>query len=249
MNYVERAECLLDTGGSGNMNFTIIAVYRGLLTLEQLQTALGSTQGAHQLLRTALHWSQGDCCFRETDARVPVRRLALTEFSQWQEVARQDVRQRFEDPRLPLWRVSWLDGAEHGQILLTFHHAIADGVCGMHLVDHLFSALALQNNTQTSVTQQFAPPENFLDCLDTLTTQEPEAEREPPERADMNYHTDYILDEIDATDFANVIAWSKRQGVRLNSVLFATLLMAIRRVTKSRYPIWMPVPLSISGLF
>lgn len=34
----------------------------------------------------------------------------------------------------PLWRISWLQGAEVGELLLTFHHAMADGLSAMALV-------------------------------------------------------------------------------------------------------------------
>jgi hypothetical protein len=44
MNYVEKAECLLDAGGAGNMNFTIIVSYRGEMTLEALHSALSFPQ-------------------------------------------------------------------------------------------------------------------------------------------------------------------------------------------------------------
>ena len=45
MNALERAECLLDAGSSGNMNFTVIASYRGRLEPAGLQNALAALQG------------------------------------------------------------------------------------------------------------------------------------------------------------------------------------------------------------
>jgi hypothetical protein len=37
VNVIERAECLLDSGSSGSMNFTVIAVYRGPLDAKTLK--------------------------------------------------------------------------------------------------------------------------------------------------------------------------------------------------------------------
>lgn len=235
MNYVEKAECLLDAGGSGNMNFTIIVAYRGELVLESLQQALSFLQSEHKMLRTALHWSGGDCSFFETDASVPLRHMTSGDFSQWRPVAREDVRQRFDDPRHPLWRVSWLQGQGEGQLLLTFHHAIADGVCGMQLVDHLFSALKQLAEGGSPQPLGFDSPELALDSLNDLTHMEPRPEAAPEQREDKHYHTDYILDEIDAVATARVIQWAKSQSVRLNAVLFAALLLAIRGVTQTRH--------------
>lgn len=237
MNFVEKAECLLDVGGSGNMSFTIIVAYRGHLSSQALQQALLFLQSEHQTLRITLHWSEGDCSFADTNANVPIRQLKYTHFSQWRQVAHEEVRQRFEDPALPLWRVAWLEGQLEGQLLLTFHHAIADGVCGMQLVNQLFSVLEQLSNGQSPQPLGCDSPSLSLDSLNGLTGVEPEPEVAPAPREDKNYHTDYILDEIDSGTTDRVIQWAKLQQVRLNAVLFAALLLAIRRVTQTTYPI------------
>ena len=237
MNYVEKAECLLDAGGMGNMNFTLIVAYQGALALHELQQALSFLQSEHRMLRTALHWAEEGCEFADTDASVPIRRLVYTDFFQWRPVAREDVRQRFEDEQLPLWRVSWLEGQGRGQLLLTFHHAIADGVCGMQLVNHLFSALAQLAKGLIPQPLGYDSLDLPLDCLNDLTELEPEPEAAPAPREDENHHTDYVLDEIDAPATTRIIQWAKAQDVRINAVLFAALLLAIRRVTQTSYPI------------
>jgi hypothetical protein len=238
MNAIERAECLLDAGSSGNMNFTVIVAYRGELQEQPLRQALAFLQAEHRLLRSSLQWSDQGCSFGDTTAAVPLRTLPYGGFEQWRQVAREDVRQRFADPALPLWRLSWLNGAGVGQLLLTFHHAIADGVCGMRLVDQLFSALE-----QLAQGQAPAPlgvvdvPHLPLDDLAGLSTMSAEPEAEPAPRQDRQLHTDYVLDHLDAAATAAVIAWARSQGIRVHSVLFATLLLAIRRVTGSDHPI------------
>jgi hypothetical protein len=75
MNALERAECLLDAGSSGNMNFTVIASYHGRLEPAGLQNALAALQGEHQLLRSTLQWQGDHCCFTPTAAAVPVTLL------------------------------------------------------------------------------------------------------------------------------------------------------------------------------
>jgi len=54
MNVLERAECLLDCGSSGNMNFTVIAAFRGQLEIRVLEAALMALQRRHTLLRSSL---------------------------------------------------------------------------------------------------------------------------------------------------------------------------------------------------
>lgn len=237
MNYVEKAECFLDAGSMGNMNFTLIVVYRGNLTLQQLQRALKFLQSEHRMLRTALHWLDSGCEFVDTDSDVPIRRLVCADFNQWRSVAHEDVRQRFDDPLLPLWRVSWLEGQVGGQILLSFHHGIADGVCGMQLVNQLFSTLSQLANGLVPQPLGCDSMTLSLDSLNDLTDREPEPEAAPPAREDKNYHTDYVLYEIDAAATARIILWAKAREVRLNAVLFAALLLAIRRVTQTSHPV------------
>ena len=49
MNVLERAECLLDAGSSGNMNFTVVVRYRGTVEEPALEKALATLQGEHLL--------------------------------------------------------------------------------------------------------------------------------------------------------------------------------------------------------
>lgn len=238
MNEIERAECLLDAGSSGNMNFTVIVAYRGELQEQTLRQALAFLQAEHRLLRSALHWTDQGCSFGDTAAAVPLRTRPYRGFDQWREVAREDVRPRFADPALPLWRISWLYGNGAGQLLLTFHHAIADGVCGMRLVDQLFSALEqLAQGMLPEPLGVVDRPHLPLDGLAGLGSMAVEPEAEPAPREDRNLHTDYVLDHLDAATTGAVIAWARSQGIRVHAVLFAALLLAIRQVTGSDHPI------------
>lgn len=237
MNEIERAECLLDAGSSGNMNFSIIVAYRGELREQPFRQALAFLQAEHRLLRSSLQWTNEGCSFCETTAVVPLRTLPYMGFEQWRQIAREDVRQRFADPSLPLWRVSWLRGSGVGQLVLTFHHAIADGVCGMRFVDQLFSAVEQLTEGQLPASLGLDLPYLRLDGLAGLGAMAEEVEEEPAERADRNLHTDYVLDHLNPAATAGVIAWAKSQGIRVHAVLFAALLLAIRRVTGSRHPV------------
>jgi hypothetical protein len=75
MNVLERAECLLDAGSSGNMNFTVVVRYRGTVEEPALEEALATLQGEHLLLRSTLLWDGESCRFAPTAAPVPVRSL------------------------------------------------------------------------------------------------------------------------------------------------------------------------------
>lgn len=236
MDFIERAECLLDTGSLGNLNFTIIAAYTGQFDSRHLRLALGFLQSQHLMLRTSLIWADGVCHFQETPSEVPLTQLGYRDFKDWKPIATRDVRRRFDAPDKPLWRVSWLDGKSEGQIIVTFHHAIADGVCGMQLMDHLFSALAqLIQGKHPETLPTVTAPAPFPESLFPLTALEPEDDGPVPERVDLDHHTSYLLDEIDALATGRIVAWAKARGIRVHSVLFAALLQAVKRVTRTPF--------------
>lgn len=237
MNEIERAECLLDAASSGNMNFTIIVAYRGELKARNIKQAVAFLQAEHRLLRSTLQWTDQGCSFCETAAAVPLRTLPYQGFEQWRQVAREDVGQRFAGQELPLWRISWLNGIDEGQLLLTFHHAIADGVCGMQLVDQLFKALEQLALGQRPEPLGVDSSHLLLDGLKGLSTMAAEPEPEPAPREDRHLHTDYVLDHLDAATSSAVIAWARSKGIRVHSVLFAALLLATRTVAGSDPPI------------
>lgn len=235
MNLLERAECLLDAGSSGNMNFTVVAGYRGRLQARWLQQALAALQAEHQLLRSTLFWEGTDCRFAPSAAPIPVavqpwpadRDLQLAAEA-WKPVAMAALRQRFSGGGSPLWRVSWLAGEEGGELLLTFHHAIADGLSAMALVQRLFSLLAAAaagseplsqpdwDAATPDLRQAFAGPRS-----------EPPAVSQLADRQDVGLRTSYGLAQLSAPATHKLIAWTRQRGLRVNATLHAAFLQAL----------------------
>ncbi|MCH9714974.1 MAG: hypothetical protein K0U63_10595 [Cyanobacteria bacterium] len=235
MNVLERAECLLDAGSSGNMNFTVIAEYRGCLDTPALKGALASLQQQHLLLRSTLVWDGDHCHFAETSAAIELQLLPWLDdpnptpaSGAWKPAAMAALRQRFGGGGEPLWRVSWLAGLERGQLLLTFHHAIADGLSAMALVQQLFALLAAAGSVGSpgpavdwdahtpELGHTFASEGHGADAVDSL-----------PERRDIGLSTSYVFEELSAEASAVVLAWTRRRGLRLNATLHAAFLQAL----------------------
>ncbi|MCP9804508.1 hypothetical protein KBY75_13125 [Cyanobium sp. T1G-Tous] len=235
MNVLERAECLLDAGSSGNMNFTVIAEYRGCLEADAIQGALASLQQQHLLLRSTLVWDGDHCHFAETPAAIEIQVLPWLDDPNgspapgaWKPAAMAALRQRFGGGGEPLWRVSWLAGRERGQLLLTFHHAIADGLSAMALVQQLFALLAAAGGVGSpgpavdwdahtpELGQTFASAGQGAGAVDSLT-----------ERRDTGLSTSYVFEELSAEASAGVLAWTRLRGLRLNATLHAAFLQAL----------------------
>jgi hypothetical protein len=231
MNVIERAECLLDSGSSGNMNFTVIAAYRGPLAIQTLEQGLKALQGQHRLLGSSLEWEGRNCRFSPTGQPVPIQVLPLPEDAgqAWKPATMAALRQRFDAAGQPLWRVSWLRGTDQGQLLLTFHHAIADGLSAMALVQQLFQLLgAIPGATATPAWGRDGE-EPALDLENTFATARHGAfpVQTLPERLDAGLSTGYVLEELSAEASRALLGWSRERGLRLNATLQAAFLQAL----------------------
>ena len=235
MNVIERAECLLDAGSSGTMNFTVIAEYRGTVDAATLQQALRRLQSDHQLLRSTLLWDGSDCVFAPTEAPVPLQRLPwpggtdpADAAQAWRPLARAALRQRFAGGGDPLWRLTWVVAADAGQLLLTFHHAIADGLSAMALVQQLFQLLAADSDPDAAPAvagwDRFTPDLHSAFACDRHGAF---ASNAMPERQDVGLATDFVLQELSPELSAAVLAWTRQRQLRLNATLLAAFLQAL----------------------
>lgn len=136
------------------MNFTVVVRYRGAVEEQALEKALATLQGEHLLLRSTLLWDGESCRFAPTAATVPVQirpwpgdRDPQGAAQAWKPAAKAALRQRFSGGGEPLWGITWLKSNGGGELLLTFHHAIADGLSSMALVQRLFVLLAARGDT------------------------------------------------------------------------------------------------------
>lgn len=235
MNVLERAECLLDAGSSGNMNFTVIASYRGRLEPRGLQEALATLQAEHQLLRSTLLWEGDHCRFAPAAAPVPVAVLPWPGDDDpegaaraWKPAATAALRERFGGGGEPLWRISWLQGADAGELLLTFHHAIADGLSAMALVQRMFTLLAAGDAGSGAEPQAdwdvFTP-----DLSHCFHGPRPAAAavQELSDRQDTGLSTSYGLEQLSASASRALLAWTRQRGLRLNATLHAAFLQAL----------------------
>ena len=235
MNVLERAECLLDAGSSGNMNFTVVAGYRGQLEEPVLRRALRILQDEHLLLRSTLQWEGESCHFVPTTEPVPVHiepwpaDLHPQAAAQaWKPAAMAALRQRFCGPSKPLWRITWLRGNDGGELLLTFHHAIADGLSAMALVQRLFTVLAtlgLGAELVTAADWDATMPN--LERIFPCCPQEGGEITPLLDRKDVGLTTSYALASLAAPASEAVLAWTRRRGLRLNATLHGAFLQSL----------------------
>jgi NRPS condensation-like uncharacterized protein len=107
---------------------------------ESLRSALAQLQRRHPLLSARIE-SRGDegPVFHRADA--PIELTVGKESDTWQRIASAELGRSFDPEAAPLVRAAVLPGDNSAHIVLTFHHAVSDGVSGMTVLRDLVAAL------------------------------------------------------------------------------------------------------------
>lgn len=241
LNLFEDAECRVDGASSKNLNFSIVSSYKGSLNASTVQEALKHLQKMHPLLRMSPNTTEKITAFIETSASVPFRELNYQNGNQWRSVVKEELKPRFNKIDQPFWRICLLKGENEGHLIVTFHHAIADGVCGMPVMDHLYRIMSLILNRQPIPDIEFndiIPDHHTLydnfPSLESLESVDDAPVKIPEEKGLEKKENiqDFLCDVVEEITTRNVITWSKVNNIKIHAILFAALLMAVRDVLK-----------------
>lgn len=127
----------------GAMIYVNIASIQGVISLDVLRSAIDLLQKRHPLLQVHLQESD-DGVFFCTDGtlRIPLTAIERQHEQQWLEIAEGELLQKFSGEFDPLCRITLLQTCEQSgqnELIVTFHHAIADGISALHFVHELLS--------------------------------------------------------------------------------------------------------------
>ncbi len=132
----ERVAWLCDQAGC--VNFVVVARIAGLLDEEILRTALDLLSIRHPMLRTRIEIQGDDPVFvSENVPPIPLRVEARRSDDHWHTEADKELEHSLPWPIGPLIRVTLLKSPHVSDVLITFHHAIGDGMSGIYLVRDL----------------------------------------------------------------------------------------------------------------
>ncbi len=242
LNPIELREWLNDSGSESNINFTVISTYGGHITKKILKRSLQDLSQKHPLLSVTINVSnQIPMFWKLEEPNIPIRTLAYTGEQQWRDVAKLDLRKRFNKIDEPLWRVSFLKGKQEGQILLTFHHAIADGVCAVEIMNHLYKIISASKLNMTAEIN-FDSTLPSLDNLDRHIKNKSK-EIEPQEQKTMSSttssltvnHTNFVRHVLNESLTKRIISWGREKNIKVHSVLYAAFLKAYKSIKKPSF--------------
>jgi NRPS condensation-like uncharacterized protein len=127
----------------GAMLYVNIARIQGILSLEVLRAAIDLLQKRHPLLQFHLQESDDGFYFcADGTLAIPLRTIDRQQEQQWLEIAEDEMLQKFSGKFEPLCRITLLQTSEQlgsNELIVTFHHAIADGISALHFMHDLLS--------------------------------------------------------------------------------------------------------------
>lgn len=139
-------------------HFLMAAEFGEVLTAQRLKRALAAVQRRHPLLSAHVEDRPGT---RLGFYRAPtVGPITLTVYRSaeccWEATGAEELARPFDRSRAPLMRASLVQGPASSALVLTFDHAIADGISAVMVLDDLVAALngAAPQNLPTAPSQE-----------------------------------------------------------------------------------------------
>lgn len=128
---------------SHSMNFTLGAEFPVVLTPEQLRVALSAAQERHPLLSAHIDDCPGSGLgFYRSPTAIPIELTVLRQtMNGWTQAASAELSRPIETSSAPLMRAVLIQDTASSMVLLTFDHAIADGMGAVFLLKDLVAAL------------------------------------------------------------------------------------------------------------
>jgi hypothetical protein len=127
----------------GAMIYVNIARVQGFVAVDVLRTAIDLLQKRHPLLQ--VHLQELDSSFyfcADGTVAIPLKIIDRQHDRQWLEIAEDELSQKFAGEFEPLCRITLLQSPEQldrYELIVTFHHAIADGISALHFMHELLS--------------------------------------------------------------------------------------------------------------
>ena len=117
------------------LNFVLVARIEGPLTLDILRAALTRQIARFPALAWSISGGTNDEPHFVKAATLP--RVDVVTGGGWQGQLSRELNTPFDCPAEPICRLKWVRDHETSHILMTFHHAIADGRSGLSVLTHL----------------------------------------------------------------------------------------------------------------
>jgi len=125
------------------VHFSLVAEIQGTLDLARLGAALEQVRNRHSALRVGIvDDAETGPMFCRTNNPIELNVLPVDTVADWRGVVESELSLPFSTFPGPLMRATVLPASDGTSIILTFHHAIVDGLSGTRILHDFMRALA-----------------------------------------------------------------------------------------------------------
>ena len=245
-------DILHDVGSMIDVN---VARIEGAIKPAILQQALDCLQKVHPLLQSHIVNLEDGAYFQwEGTTKIPLYVIDKHDENQWLKVAEEELHQKFPRDTSPLCRVTLLRSSiSNGinEIIVTFHHAIVDGMSCMLFVDQLlfyYQQIAAGEDIPKIVTMQLLPSlEKLLDSSlvsknnvaekqhdEVISTPQLIIEEEAPP---SDRHTCLVTRILSQDMTLRLSDRCKQEKTTVHGALCAAMLLAVAKIAFTNLPL------------
>lgn len=215
------------------VHFTQAANILGTVRLERLEQALAQVQQRHPLLnvkialnRTAIPW------FITETKIIPIRAVKRQSLQQWQQEVARELATPFDWNQAPLIRVVLIQSDEVSDLIVTCHHAIADGMSVVFLLRDILQALESPDRSLPVLSPQ--PPyeqlvPQFAQKLPALSFEPSLATIETQPTLPANSHPRLHAWSLSTAETREIVHACKQARTSVHAAICAAFLLAIAK--------------------
>ncbi len=153
------------------LNIVGTAQFKGVLDEDLLRKALDIMQGWHPSLACSAYYDAAsrDWTLQKSNAKIPLDVRERTSNMQWQTIMSDELDNKLPTDCGPFARVHYCKGADRGELIVTMHHSLSDGMSRTYFMFELFKLVDdLKNNRAVEVITDHFLDINYHDLYDEL---------------------------------------------------------------------------------
>ncbi|MBD2248542.1 condensation domain-containing protein [Nostoc sp. FACHB-888] len=219
-------------------HFALTAQIKGEFSPEQLKFALMQVQQRHPLLRVGIALDKTEQpWFVEEVASIPLRVLRRQSEQHWQQEVETEISTPFNWNQAPLVRAVLLHSLEMSELIIVYHHSIADGTSGAYLIRDILQAIATPNTIFQPLPMPLSLEELMLGKADAALSPCPvglQTSIFKPQASSLRPRL--LAGSLTSETTAQLISRCRQEQTSVHAAICAAFLLAIVRQSSSKQP-------------